>query len=69
MRAHRWCGRADGDDPRQSRRGFPDFRAILSDETSEAVSAVVIATGFEPFDPSDLEEYGYSRYPNVVTAP
>ena len=33
------------------------------------MSAVVIATGFEPFDPSDLEEYGYSRYPNVVTAP
>ena len=48
---------------------FPDFRAILSDRTSEAVSAVVIATGFEPFDPSDLEEYGYSRYPNVVTGP
>ena len=48
---------------------FPDFRAILSDQTSEAVSAVVIATGFEPFDPSDLEEYGYSRYPNVVTGP
>lgn len=48
---------------------WPEFRAILSDGTDEAVSAVVIATGFEPFDPSDLEEYGYSRYPNVVTAP
>ena len=48
---------------------FPNFRAVLSDRTTEAVSAVVIATGFEPFDPSDLEEYGYSRYPNVVTGP
>lgn len=48
---------------------FPDFRATLSDATSEKVSAVVIATGFEPFDPSDLEEYGYSRYRNVVTGP
>ena len=48
---------------------FPDFKVTLSDGTLEAVSAVVIATGFEPFDPSDLEEYGYGRYANVVTAP
>ncbi len=47
----------------------PEFRASLSDGTDEAVSAIVMATGFEPFDPSDLEEYGYSRYQNVVTAP
>ena len=48
---------------------FPHFRAALTDGTEETVSAVVIATGFEPFDPSGLEEYGYGRYPNVVTAP
>ena len=48
---------------------FPRFHAALTDGTREAVSAVGIATGFEPFDPSGLEEYGYSRYPNVVTAP
>jgi heterodisulfide reductase subunit A-like polyferredoxin len=48
---------------------FPDFRATFSDGTSEAVSAVVVTTGFEPFDPSDMEEYGYKRYANVVTAP
>ena len=48
---------------------FPNFQATLSDGTTQAVSAVVIATGFEPFDPSDLEEYGYSRYQNVVTGP
>ena len=48
---------------------WPDFRAFLSDGTDQAVSAVVIATGFEPFDPSDIEEYGYRRYENVVTAP
>jgi len=47
----------------------PHFRAALSDGTDEPVSAVVVATGFEPFDPSDLEEYGYRRYANVVTAP
>ncbi|HYA69380.1 MAG TPA: FAD-dependent oxidoreductase, partial [Acidimicrobiales bacterium] len=48
---------------------FPEFRATLSDRTCETVSAIVVATGFEPFDPTDLEEYGYSRYSNVVTAP
>jgi heterodisulfide reductase subunit A-like polyferredoxin len=47
---------------------FPRFRATLSDGTSEMVSAIVVATGFEPFDPSDLEEYGYRRYANVITA-
>jgi len=47
---------------------FPRFRATLSDGTSETVSAIIVTTGFEPFDPSDLEEYGYKRYPNVVTA-
>jgi heterodisulfide reductase subunit A-like polyferredoxin len=49
--------------------GFPHFRATFSDKASQEVSAVVIATGFEPYDPSDIEEYGYGRYPNVVTGP
>jgi len=48
---------------------FPHFRARLSDGTAEPVSAIVIATGFDPYDPTDLEEYGYGRYTNVVTAP
>jgi heterodisulfide reductase subunit A len=48
---------------------FPEFRASFSDGTAATVSAIVIATGFDPFDPSDLEEYGYGRYANVVTAP
>lgn len=47
---------------------FPRFRARLSDGSRLAASAVVVATGFEPFDPTDLEEYGYGRYANVVTA-
>jgi heterodisulfide reductase subunit A-like polyferredoxin len=48
---------------------FPRFHALLADGRSETVSAVVVASGFEPFDPTDLEEYGYRRYANVVTAP
>lgn len=30
--------------------------------------AIVVATGFEPFDASLQEEYGYGIYPNVITA-
>lgn len=32
------------------------------------VGAIIVATGFENFDPSVIPEYGYGRYPNVVTA-
>ncbi|MHA1144591.1 MAG: hydrogenase iron-sulfur subunit [Candidatus Helarchaeota archaeon] len=31
------------------------------------VGAIIVATGFETFDPSILGEYGYGRYPNVIT--
>ncbi len=46
----------------------PQFRVGLSDGSEEPVSAIALTTGFEPFDPTSLEEYGYGRYPNVVTA-
>jgi heterodisulfide reductase subunit A len=46
----------------------PEFRVGLTDGSEEAVSAIALTTGFEPFDPTSLEEYGYGRYPNVVTA-
>ncbi|RKZ24099.1 hypothetical protein DRQ16_00570 [bacterium] len=32
------------------------------------VGAIVVATGFEEFDPTSLGEYGYGRYKNVVTS-
>jgi heterodisulfide reductase subunit A2 len=31
------------------------------------VGAVVVATGFDPFDAKDKPEFGYGRYPNVIT--
>jgi heterodisulfide reductase subunit A len=34
----------------------------------EDVGAIIVATGFNHFDPSVIPEYGYGRYPNVVTA-
>ncbi len=32
------------------------------------VGAVVMATGFDAYDPGDKSEYGYKRYPNVLSA-
>ena len=32
------------------------------------VGAIIVATGFDPFDPTHISEYGYKRYRNVITA-
>lgn len=32
------------------------------------VGAIILAVGFKTYDPSNLEEFGYERYPNVVSA-
>lgn len=32
------------------------------------IGAVIVATGFQEFDPSRLRRYGYTTYPNVVTS-
>ncbi|MCG2767093.1 MAG: 4Fe-4S binding protein, partial [Anaerolineae bacterium] len=34
----------------------------------EDVGSIIVATGFSHFDPSVMPEYGYGRFPNVVTA-
>ena len=31
------------------------------------VGSIIVATGFDSFDPSELVEYGYGRYDNVIT--
>jgi len=46
----------------------PAFRFFLSPHhESLSVSAIVLATGFEPFDASLQEQYGYGVYKNVIT--
>jgi heterodisulfide reductase subunit A len=41
----------------------------MSDETfTEKVGTVVIATGLIPHDPRKLDEYGYTRFENVLTS-
>ncbi len=34
----------------------------------EDIGAIIVATGFSHFDPSVMEEYGYGRFPNVITS-
>jgi heterodisulfide reductase subunit A len=34
----------------------------------EDIGSIVVATGYDHFDPSVIEEYGYGRFPNVITA-
>lgn len=41
----------------------------MQDETVVLdIGAIVVATGIEPYDPTALDEYGYTRYQNVVTS-
>jgi len=46
----------------------PDFQVSLS-PGNEMIRAgvIVVATGFEPFDASSQEEYGYGIYKNIIT--
>jgi heterodisulfide reductase subunit A len=32
------------------------------------IGSIIVATGFESFDPTAIPEYGYGVYPNVITA-
>jgi heterodisulfide reductase subunit A len=41
----------------------------MSDETiTERVGTIIVATGLEPYDPTALDEYGYTRFENVLTS-
>jgi len=42
-----------------------DFEQKDTDITLH-VGAVIVATGFDPFDPSGIPQYGYKRYRNVI---
>ncbi len=48
-------------------RGAIDFEQ--QEETVEVqVGAIVLATGFKPFDAKRIPQYGYGKYPNVFTS-
>ncbi len=64
--------RRQGEDVCRACEIFCDAKAIdfsQQDETKELdVGAVILAPGFEMFDPELVQEYGYGRYPNVVSS-
>ncbi|MDL5503971.1 MAG: disulfide reductase, partial [Candidatus Methanoperedens sp.] len=43
-----------------------DFNQKVEDFKFD-VGAIIVATGYQPFDAGRKEEYGYGRYKNVVT--
>jgi len=41
----------------------------MSDQEIQVkVGSIVVATGLEPYDPREMDEYGYTRFENVVTS-
>ena len=47
-------------------------KAIVHEQKEELielkVAAIIVSTGFDLFDPSEIKEYGYRKYKNVMTA-
>jgi heterodisulfide reductase subunit A-like polyferredoxin len=47
-------------------------KAVVHDQKEEYVElnveAIVVATGFDPFDPSGIKEYGYGKCKNVLSS-
>jgi len=41
---------------------------MSDEEIVERVGCIVVATGLEPYDPKELDEYGYARFENVLTS-
>jgi heterodisulfide reductase subunit A len=47
--------------------GAVDFEQSVEHVTLQ-VAAVIVATGFDFFDPRELTQFGYKQYPNVISA-
>lgn len=41
---------------------------MSDEEIEERVGTIIVATGMEPYDPTELDEYGYTRFENVLTS-
>jgi heterodisulfide reductase subunit A len=50
-----------------------EAKAIDFDQKEEVlelrVGSIIVAIGYDPFDPTPLEEYGFGRYKDVITGP
>ncbi|GAH12227.1 unnamed protein product, partial [marine sediment metagenome] len=55
----------------QSCSGVCEPKSLRYDEVEQTevieVGAVILATGYEPFDPTVVEEFGYGQNPDVLT--
>jgi heterodisulfide reductase subunit A len=56
----------------QSCSGVCEPKSLRYDEVERTevidVGAVILATGFQPFDPIIVEEFGYGQFPDVITS-
>jgi len=56
----------------QSCSGVCEPKSLRYDELEQTevieVGAVILATGFQPFDPTIVEEFGYGQIPDVITS-
>ncbi len=41
---------------------------MSDEEITEKVGSIIVATGMEPYDPTEMDEYGYTRFENVLTS-
>lgn len=41
---------------------------MSDEEIEERVGSIIVATGLEAYDPTELDEYGYARFENVLTS-
>lgn len=48
-------------------KGCIDFN-MSDEEFIEKVGSIIVATGLEPYNPTELDEYGYVRFENVLTS-
>jgi heterodisulfide reductase subunit A2 len=48
-------------------KGCIDFN-MSDEELVERVGSIIVATGVEPYDPTEMDEYGYTRFQNVLTS-
>jgi heterodisulfide reductase subunit A len=49
--------------------GVDAIKHEMEDEIIELnVGSIILTPGFEPFDPSQFDTYGYTKYPNVITS-
>ncbi len=47
--------------------GAIDLSAATVEEEL-GVGAVILAVGYKPFNPTEMQEFGFGRYPNVITS-